>query len=209
MNRIAEMLCSHSFKELFQHLGWDRASTDSCISIDGQTLNFRAVAQKRGLVVLHCLTDRVVLADRTLLRKAQKRLLRVFHEHIVIYSSEEPRKQVWQWAIRLPDGRRVGHREHPFFSDVPPLPFVARLEKLRFLLEEEENASIIDAVDRVRTALDTWADCSLFVRRPRLARISDQLARLIQTGDQAAFHKFILLHRPLARKISGVTGRPL
>src|SRR5437763_776462 len=115
MTEIADLVCSHAFKELFLHLGWDRASTVSGLVINGLALDFQAVAQKRGLVVLHCRTDRVVLADRTLLRKAQKQLLKRFHEHIVIYTSEEPRKQVWQWAVRLPDGRTVRHREHPFF----------------------------------------------------------------------------------------------
>src|SRR5262245_8959162 len=140
MTTIAQMLCSHSFQEVFQHLGWDRAQADSVVSVDGQKLSFRAVAQKRGLAVLRCMTDRVNLADRTFLRTAQRQLLRLFHEHIAIYTSEEPRKQVWQWAVRLPDGRKVRHREHPFFSPEPPPPFLARLDKLHFSLEDEENA---------------------------------------------------------------------
>lgn len=155
MTFITDMLSSHRFQELFLHLGWDRARAHSVVNVDGQNLTFGAVAQKRGLAVFHCGTDLVNLVDRTFLRKAQRKLLRLFHEHIAIYTTEEPRKQFWQWAVRLPDGRKVRHREHPFFSVAPPPAFVARLEKLRFHLEEEEHATIIEALDRVRAVLDT------------------------------------------------------
>jgi hypothetical protein len=202
MTTIVQMLSSHSFQELFQHLGWDRAQAHAVARVDGQMLSFRAVAQKRGLAVLCCVTDRVNLVDRAFLRRAQRQLLRLFHEHIAIYTSEQPRKQVWQWAVRLLDGRKVRHREHPFFSAKPPPLFLARLAKLHFSLEEEENVTILEAMDRVRAALDTSAELEFFVKRPRLARVSDQLARQMHAGDKAAFHRLILLHRPLARRIS-------
>jgi RNA polymerase sigma factor (sigma-70 family) len=202
MTPILEMLCSHSFREMFQDLGWDRAATEAFVGIGERNLIFHVVAQKRGLAVLHCNTDRVNLADRTFLRNAQRLLSRSFHEHIAVYASEEPRKQVWQWAVRLPDGRKVRHREHPFFSAAPAPGLVLRLEKLRFSLEEEENATILDALDRVRLALDVDAEMSLFTRWPGYARRSDLLARRMQAGDPTAFHEFILLHRPLARSIA-------
>lgn len=202
MTGIADLLGSHSFRELFQQLGWDPTTNETCVSVDGQPLHFKAVGQKRGLTVLHCRTDRVNLADRMFLRHAQRRVLKLFHEHILVYTSDEPRKQVWQWAVRLPDGHALRHREHPFFSADPPAPFVARLEQLRFTLEEEESTTLLDALARVRAALDVSAEYALFVKRPRLARLSDELARLIQAGDEAAYHRLILQHLSLARSIS-------
>ena len=79
----------------------------------------------------------------TAARKVQRIVVQTYHEHILIYCCEQPRKQVWQWAIRMPDGRKLRHREHPFFSDSPPASFLARISGLQFTLAEEENATLL------------------------------------------------------------------
>jgi RNA polymerase sigma factor (sigma-70 family) len=66
----------------------------------------------------------------------------------------------------------------------------------------EESISLVDALERVRRVLDTTSDLDLFARRPRFATRSDELARAMQQGDVGAFHTFVLLHRPLAQKLS-------
>jgi hypothetical protein len=106
------------------------------VSADGHSLCFQVIAHKRGVQVLWSSADRVVLLNRGLLRKLQNLVARAVHEHILIFSSEEPRKQVWAWCVRLPDGRKLRHREHPFFSATPPTPFLHRIEQLRFSLDE-------------------------------------------------------------------------
>ena len=108
-------------------------------------------------------------------------------------------QQVWQWAIRLPDGRKVRHREHPFLSACPPGRFLNRLQGLRFTLDEEENASLVQTLERVQHVLDTAADLNLFARYPSYAERSDELARAMLTGDQQALHRFVVFHMPLAR----------
>jgi RNA polymerase sigma factor (sigma-70 family) len=203
MDALADYLRDHRLTALFlDGLGWDRASGTLALTADGRALCFHAIAQKRGVQVLWCSTDRVVLANRGLLCKFQKLVARTVHEHVLIFSSEEPRKQVWGWAVRLPDGRKLRHREHPFFSATPPGPFLDRLERLRFSLEEEDNVSLLDTLDRVRRVLDTTPELELFAKRPRYAERSDALARAMQQGDVEAFHRFIELHCPLAQKLS-------
>jgi RNA polymerase primary sigma factor len=203
MDAVAGYLRDHRLAPLFvDALGWDRASGTQTLTTEGCSLCFQAIAQKRALQVLWCSADRVVLVNRGLLRKFQSLVARTFHEHILIFSSEVPRKQVWAWCIRLPDGRKLRHREHPFFSATPPSPFLHRLEQLRFSLDEEECISLVDALDRVRRVLDTSPELHLFARRPRYAARSDELARAMREGDVEAFHRFVLLHRPLARRQS-------
>jgi RNA polymerase sigma factor (sigma-70 family) len=203
MHSVADYLGEHRLTELFvEALGWDRASGSLPLTADGHSLCFQAIAHKRGLQVLRCSADRVLLVNRGLLRKLQNQVARVFHEHILIFSSEEPRKQVWAWCVRLPDGHKLRHREHPFFSAAPPSPFLNRLEHLRFRLEEEDSVSLVDALDRVRRVLDTTPELELFARRPWYVARSDELARAMQQGDAGAFHRFVLLHRGLARQIS-------
>jgi RNA polymerase sigma factor (sigma-70 family) len=203
MNDLAGCLRDHRLSPLFiDVLGWECASGALTVTVDGNSLSFRTIAHKRGLQVLWCQTDRLVLMNRALLRKLQRHVARTIHEHVLIFTSEEPRKQVWQWAVRQPDGRRVRHREHPFFSAEPPAGLLHRLSQLRFDLDEEETVTLVDALDRVRQVLDTTPDLHLFVKWPWYARRSDEVARAMRQGDVGAFHRFILLHRPLARKIS-------
>lgn len=193
-------LGGHEFRTLFvERLGWDRASGRLEALADGTTYGFEVVAHKRGFQVLHCVADRYTLFNRRRLRTLQKQLLKLAHEHIVIYSCEEPRKQVWQWAVRLQDGRRLRHREHPFFSASPPAPLAERLRNLRFTLAEEEQITLLDALQRVRAALDTTAEQDLFVNKPWYAEQSDRLALAMQGGGTDEFHEFVLLHRPLAK----------
>jgi RNA polymerase sigma factor (sigma-70 family) len=203
MTTTAAYLRDHRFKPLFTDLlGWEHASGEVAVSVDGRDFAFVSLAHKRGLQVLCCATDRVVLVSRTLLRKVQRLVARTVHEHILIFCCEEPRKQVWQWAIQLPDGRKLRHREHPFFSNSPPAPFLNRLSSLRFTVDEEEKVTLVDALDRVRQVLDTTAEQKLFVKRPWYAARSDELARAMQNGDTESFHRFVVFHLKLARKIS-------
>lgn len=203
MGSPVDYLRDHRFQALFiDRLGWDHAPGTVRVSAGGRDFEFTSIAQKRGLHVLHAPTDPLALVNRGLLRKVQRMVARTCHEHILIFSCEQHRKQVWQWAIRLPDGRRLRHREHPFFSNSPPGPFLDRLAGLQFTLNEEENITLMEALTRVRRALDTSADLNLFVRRPWYAEQSAKLFQAVQQGDQGAFHQFLVFHLPLARKIS-------
>jgi len=203
MDGITSCLESHRFKELFlEELGWDRASASIMVQEEDQDFIFEALAQKRGLLVLYCSTNRVVLANKGLLRRIQKRLVKSVHEQLVIYSCDKPRKQVWQWAVNQADGRKLEHREHPFFSNSPPAPFLARLEHLRFSLQEEESVTLLDALNRVRLALDVTAEQNLFSKRPSYAKRSDELACRVKQGAPGAFHEFVEFHLPLAKKSS-------
>jgi len=200
MDSLAGHLAAHEFRTLFvERLGWDRANGAATATADGVTLSFEVIAHKRGFKIILCKTDRYTVFNRGRLRAIQKQLLTVAHEHIAIYCCEDPWKQVWQWAVHLPDGRRVRHREHPFFSATPPEGLVVRLNQLRFTLAEEENLTLVDALNRVRLALDTQSELDLFVRKPGYAERGDRLARAMRDGGEKAFHAFVLFHRPLAR----------
>lgn len=199
MDAVAVHLACHDFKALFvEVLGWDNASAEHHFEADGQTFKFRLIAHKRGFQVLVCEADRYTLFNRRRLRELERQVFRLAHEHIVIYTCSEPGKQVWQWAIHVPGKKRLRHREHPFFSADPPKELVSRLAGLRFSLAEEENATLVDALDRVRLALDTTSELG-FVRKPWYAEQSDKLAMAMQTGGDAAFHAFVVFHINLLR----------
>lgn len=200
MNSLASYLAQHRFKDLFiEALGWDHASGMFELALEDRVYPLSAIAQKRGLVILHGRADHATLYNRGRLRKLQRKLAAEVHEQVVIYSCENPRKQVWQWALRLGGGRRLRHREHPFLSESPPPQLLARLARLRFTLDEEDLVTVLDATDRVRAVLDASAEYNLFVNRPRYVERSEQLAAAAENGGDAEFHAFILFHRPLVR----------
>jgi RNA polymerase primary sigma factor len=195
---LASYLRSHAFRELFvEDLGWERVGGRWTISAKRDAFSVEAVAHKRGFQVFLCAADRFTLIDRYKLRAIQKQVAKYAHEHIIVYAAEAPRRQVWQWGLRLPDGKRFQHLEHPFFSNSPPPGLLARLERLRFALDEEEAVTLLDAVSRVRDVLIADAEFNLFAKRPNYARKSDELARAMARGGVQEFHEFMLFHRGL------------
>ena len=203
MQDIADALRNQHLAHLFlESLGWDRAPNSVVIEVEGRTWEFKTIVQKCGLQVLWCRTDRPVLMNRALLRSIQQKVIKLVYEHILILSCEEPRKQVWLWTVRHADGRRVRHREHPFFSVDPPNALLNRLAGLRFDFADEADVNLVDAIDRVRFALDTTAELNLFANHPALAARSDVLALRMKDGDIVAYHAFIVFHWKLARKRS-------
>lgn len=200
---IQHFLREHALRELFvDELGWDHVASEFELSFDAELFRFSALASKRGFMVLSCHVHRTVVANRGLLRQLQRLLTRRYHEHIVVFYSDEPAKQVWQWSTIREDGKRLRHREHPFFSAEPPPALLSRLELLRFTLDEEESATIVDAISRVRTALDVDSEQELFARYPNFSRQSDSLAVRMRAGDKDALDEFILFHRKLAKRAS-------
>src|ERR1700722_6650537 len=108
MDVLSDYLRDHRFPELFiDVLGWDRASTNLALQADGRSLCFQAIAQKRGVQILWCAIDRVMLLNCRLLRQFRNQLARTYHEHILIFTSEEPRKQVWMWVLLLTGDQKL------------------------------------------------------------------------------------------------------
>jgi RNA polymerase primary sigma factor len=199
MGGVGAALAEHAFEHLFiDRLGWDRLRGSTTATWKGTTLQLSAIAQKRGFTVLHCSAHRTVLANRRLLREIQRQVRRSYHEHIIIYSSETPRKQVWQWVIEQA-GRRLRHREHPFFSNDPPKRLIERIEGLAIGMGEEEQTTLIDVLDRVRTALSPDPEQNLFAKYPWYAARSDELAMAMKRGEPGALQKFVQFHRRLAK----------
>jgi RNA polymerase primary sigma factor len=190
-----------------EDLGWDRFTTSLSTSVGDTALELTGIAQKKGVVVFLCRTERTVLANRGLLRQIQRALRKRYHEHILITVCETPRKQVWQWATLGADGHHVVHREHPFFSHAPPPRLLERLRRLNISIDEEEQLGLIDVVARMREALSPINEFNLFAKWPKFAAKSDRLAMALKRGEPGAFHRFVEFHLPLARHASRMLNR--
>ncbi len=207
MEGLELSLARHAFEYLFvEGLGWDRFRSDLIICKD-DAAHLKSVAQKRGFAVFVCSAHRTHIANRRYLRNVQRQLRKQFHEHILIHYCETPRKQVWQWAFSGTDGRKVLHREHPFFSDAPPPRLLARLKDLAISIDDEETTGLTDILCKVRTALLPDNEFDLFSKYPWYAEKSDRLAVAMRNGDADAFSEFVEFHIPLARKSSRMLVR--
>lgn len=203
MGGIEAALAEHAFEHLFiECLGWDRFQTVVTVGGNGAQVELTGVAQKRGFAVFVCPSHRTVLANRGLLRDVQRQIRRSHHEHILIHVCETPRKQVWQWAATSVDGRRIRHREHPFFSSEPPPRLLERIQGLNIGFDEEEQTGLTDVLARVRAALAPDSDLNLFARHPSYATESDRLAMAMKYGEPGALNRFVEFHMPLARHSS-------
>jgi len=203
MGGIEAALAEHAFGHLFiECLGWDRVRAEIVIEHPHGRFELAAIAQKRGFTAFLTSAHRTVLANRRLLRDVQLQLRKSHHEHILIHCCETPRKQVWQWATKIENGRGILHREHPFFSNVVPPRLLSRIEGLAVSFEEEEQTRLPDVLLRVRTALMPDSDLKLFAKRPSYAAQSDRLAMAMKGGEPGAFAKFVVFHTPLAKHAS-------
>lgn len=199
MDAVARHLREHDFGSLFvEDLGWDRGGGVLHVVADGRPFTFNLVAHKRGLQVLSCTVDGMTLVNRRRLRRLQRETSRAAHEHILIYVDTENSRQVWQWSLRLADGRRMRLREHPFPSSAPPERLLERISLLRFGLDEEEHVTLLDALQRARLALDTEPDVAVFFRNPDYLERGAELLAALRAGGEAAFREFVSFHMRLA-----------
>lgn len=74
---LEEFVKQHRFKEMFiDDLGWDNSNLTQEFDIGDQRIRLESVAVKRGLRVFCCKLHRTTLANRGLLRRVQKQLIR-------------------------------------------------------------------------------------------------------------------------------------
>jgi RNA polymerase sigma factor (sigma-70 family) len=203
MGAIANALAEHAFERLFiECLGWDRFRTTLTVDHAGFSMPLTGIAEKRGFAVFVAPAHRTILANRRLLRTVQRQVRRSHHEHILIHVCETPRKQVWQWATTTADGRRIRHREHPFFSNEPPARLLERIQGMSISFAEEEQTGLTDVLARVRAALAPDSELNLFAKHPSYAAESDRLAMAMKRGEPGAYSRFVEFHMPLARHSS-------
>jgi RNA polymerase sigma factor (sigma-70 family) len=196
----AHHLREHAFVELFHELGWERATGAFELIAGGRTLTFTRIAQHRDVPVFTCPADPTLLRDRRLRRAFQRLVGQTAREHLIVFTCEGPRWQLWQWAARVPWSQRRRHGDHAFPSDQPPGPFLPRLAHLRF----DPGAAPATGAEmqaRLRRAFDDAPEAPPAGH----AEQSAALFRAMQRGAAGARERFVLLHRGLVWRFS----RPL
>ena len=118
---IERLMDNGDFKTLFiEHLGWDHARGTEVIKVDAESVAVQRIAHKRGFQVFEHRTDRTHVQTQRYLRKLQKQLSVIAHEHILIVADRIPSVQVWAWATLDHRTGKWLHRMHPSFAGRVP-----------------------------------------------------------------------------------------
>ncbi|HRZ17986.1 MAG TPA: SAM-dependent methyltransferase, partial [Candidatus Hydrogenedentes bacterium] len=149
--RAREDLRKFDFPRLFrERLGWDNHRAALELEVDGVSLRFEAVAEKRGFTAYVC---RGPVPPHALRMKADRKVTASAHEHFVIYADEAAGRQVWHWVRREP-GKPVAGRDLVYDVRQSGDVLLQRLDRIAVTLEEEEDATITGVAGGVRAAFD-------------------------------------------------------
>lgn len=153
--RVKSCLEKADFRTLFiEELGWDKPPSNETVTIDGNDVALRAIAEKRGLVAF--LVEESELngkLDNALRRKIDNALGKYVHEHLIIFLSKGNSRQQWQW-IRREKGKTAALRTEIFQTGQSGERLIQKLGMLYVSLNEEASFTLSDATSRVKAAFD-------------------------------------------------------
>lgn len=193
--RARGLLHAFHFEELFNELGWDYyvAKLPVAITANGiQThLTLQAIAEKRGMTVLHCPT----LPDYQIRRAVEREVAKHYHENLIIYSDPAQRRQVWQW-VRHEPGKPLANRERRWEQGQSGELILQLLAGISFGLDEEADLTIIDVTSRVRAAFDVERVTKRFYERFKSQH--DRFLKFIEgipDADLCRWYASVMLNR--------------
>ncbi|MFM5982107.1 MAG: Eco57I restriction-modification methylase domain-containing protein, partial [Sphaerospermopsis kisseleviana] len=112
-----------------------------------------AVAQKRGLIVYHCVAENGILPNAETRKNIDTQVTSYSQEHLNIYTDKNQSKQVWQW-VKRESATRTKAKETTFNVTQSGELLTQKLEALFIDFAEEENLTLTDVTQRTQTAFD-------------------------------------------------------
>lgn len=196
-SKARKLLQKFAFSDLFiQELGWDNYQEPLEFEIDGLSISLTSVAEKRGMLVYHCPTlQDQTMPDRALRRKIDRRVAKIRHEHLIIFTDPNETTQKWMW-VRREAGKRLACREVSYHNSQSGEALLQKLDKISITLEEEDKISIIDVAGRVRTGFDIEGVTKQFY--DRFKKEHKKFLGLIQGISQSAdreWYASVMLNR--------------
>ena len=150
-NSVRRRLENLDLQALFiDDLGWDHGGADIEATVAGRTYGLEAIAHKRGLVIYQYVADSDdAFPDHPTRQKIERSVSRTVREHLIVYATADRSTQCWYW-VKREAGRPDRTRTHIYNRSQPGEALIQKLEQLVFILEEEENLTIVDVLGRLR-----------------------------------------------------------
>lgn len=154
--RAQQHLKAFAFKNLFiEELGWDYSrERPLAIPSSEQTYTLRPLAEKSGVVVYICDPDTYgAIPDYPRRRQIDKEVMKIKHEHLIIYVNAAKEHQIWQWVRREP-GKPNTNREYSFHKSQSGESLIQKLPTITFDISEEGKLNVAEVTGRMRQAFD-------------------------------------------------------
>jgi hypothetical protein len=158
---VRTYLKQFDFESLFlEELGWDSVDLNLIpVGVEGAPYQAEAIAQKRGMVVYHCQSEKGQsekggdIPDNGVRRKIDHQINSYSREHLIIYSDALQQEQVWQW-VRREKGKPLAPREYRYHIDQDGESLVQKLEGLAIDFDEEDGLTLTEVAKRTKKAFD-------------------------------------------------------
>ena len=154
-NQVKTYLQSSDFTSLFiEELGWDYADGSPIyLTVDEENYTIEAAAQKRGMMVYHCVSENGILPNSKVRKKIDTEVTSYSQEHLIIYTDKKQEKQVWQW-VKRESANKTKAKETTFNITQSGELLTQKLESLFIDFAEEENLTLTDVTQRTQKAFD-------------------------------------------------------
>jgi hypothetical protein len=174
ITRTRKLLRAFDFATLFrEELGWDPQRYDLTVTVEGQEYRLQTIAHKRGFMALWLKGQ---IPDYAIRRKIDAQVTRSYHEHLIVYTDAGQTEQRWQW-VKREAGKPAASRESAFRVDGNGDALIQKLEYLAVTLDEEEELTVLDMAERVKSGFNVEKVTKKFYERFK--------------DEHAAFMKFL------------------
>src|SRR6266511_1519849 len=130
---LRPLLKKFDFKALFNQLGWEHHLHTLHVAVDNDSYTLDAVAHKRGMAIYVCRPGPTgALPDSGVRRRICREVVKVAHEHILIFTDGDKTTQVWQWVRKRQAGRPAAFRQRTYHRDQPGDSLLQKLHAIRF-----------------------------------------------------------------------------
>lgn len=190
---IRRKLGAGKFKDLLiEDLGWDNPHDTRSFNVkvdDERRVSISPIAMKRGMTVYQC--DEIPTAD--VMASVDRAVSKKSLERLIIYSDDS--QQVWRW----PEARKAGGTRfvsHRFEPASPSDALVQRLVSVHFEIEEEKNLTILDVLQRVRSAFNSDEVTEKFYKEYKANHeMLCEIIKGLKTPEEKSWYASLMLNR--------------
>ncbi|RPH89281.1 MAG: ATP-binding protein, partial [Calditrichaeota bacterium] len=199
IQKTRELLQDFNFKLLFiDELGWLNpvVKKRQTIDVNGAVFDIRHIAQLGGVVVVEVTSADGVMPQAKMRAAVHREFSKLYFENLLIFVDKERTHSLWYWVKR--EGKQNIAREHLYMKGQPGDLFLSKLNAMVVDIGafEQGEPSVIDAVKRLKQALDVEATTKRFYTEYDALRL--QFVELIEGIDderKRQWYASVLLNR--------------
>jgi hypothetical protein len=149
-DQLKKYIQKFEFSELFRISGWDNFTAEHAIKIDDTIYTLTGIAEKKNFPILLCKVEQSKISDLTVRKQLEKRISRLYLEHLLIIIDEDKTWQYWQLPI-YEDSKAKKLVSFTWYKGQDVEILFQKLRNIVFELKEEDIITLADVKERVNT----------------------------------------------------------